>query len=94
MAPWKVSGRGGSSAMPGKRNPTGCQVALSAALRAPGLAATLLGAMPQELERGLGGWQAEAAPSNAGSNDAIAMGFMAFSRFGARRAPASAGGGP
>src|SRR5262249_33571018 len=55
-----IAGRGGSSAMPHKRNPTGCQVALSAALRAPGLVAALLGAMPQELERGLGGWQAEA----------------------------------
>ena len=55
-----VAGRGGSSAMPHKRNPTGCQVALSAAIRAPGLVAALLGGMPQELERGLGGWQAEA----------------------------------
>ncbi|HET7506419.1 MAG TPA: lyase family protein [Kofleriaceae bacterium] len=55
-----IAGRGGSSAMPHKRNPTGCQVALSAAVRAPGLVATLLAAMPQELERGLGGWQAEA----------------------------------
>jgi len=42
-----------------KRNPTGCQVALSAATRAPGLAASLLGGLPQEEERGLGGWQAE-----------------------------------
>ena len=56
--PW-VAGRGGSSAMPHKRNPTGCQVALSAALRAPGLAATILAGMPQQHERGLGGWQAE-----------------------------------
>jgi len=55
-----IAGRGGSSAMPYKRNPTGCQVALSAAIRAPGLAATLIAGMPQELERGLGGWQAEA----------------------------------
>jgi len=55
-----VAGRGGSSAMPHKRNPTGCQVALSAAIRAPGLVASLLGGLPQELERGLGGWQAEA----------------------------------
>jgi len=55
-----IAGRGGSSAMPHKRNPTGCQVALSAAIRAPGLVATLLTGMPQELERGLGGWQAEA----------------------------------
>jgi 3-carboxy-cis,cis-muconate cycloisomerase len=54
-----VAGRGGSSAMPGKHNPTSCRIALSAALRAPGLAATLVAAMPQELERGLGGWQAE-----------------------------------
>ncbi|HMG57250.1 MAG TPA: lyase family protein, partial [Kofleriaceae bacterium] len=54
-----IAGRGGSSAMPHKRNPTGCQVALSAAIRAPGLVAALLGGMPQELERGLGGWQAE-----------------------------------
>ncbi|MBJ7437479.1 MAG: 3-carboxy-cis,cis-muconate cycloisomerase [Sphingopyxis sp.] len=55
----RVAGRGGSSAMPHKRNPTGCQVALSAAYRAPGLAASLLGGLPQEAERGLGGWQAE-----------------------------------
>ena len=55
-----VAGRGGSSAMAHKRNPTGCQVALSAATRAPGLAASLLGGLPQEEERGLGGWQAEA----------------------------------
>ena len=54
-----VAGRGGSSAMPHKHNPTGCGVALAAALRAPGLAATLVAGMPQELERGLGGWQAE-----------------------------------
>jgi 3-carboxy-cis,cis-muconate cycloisomerase len=54
-----IAGRGGSSAMPYKRNPTGCQVASSAAVRAPGLVASLLGGLPQELERGLGGWQAE-----------------------------------
>lgn len=55
-----IAGRGGSSVMPHKRNATGCQVALSAAIRGPGLVASLLGGMPQELERGLGGWQAEA----------------------------------
>ncbi|MFZ0266093.1 MAG: 3-carboxy-cis,cis-muconate cycloisomerase, partial [Caulobacter sp.] len=55
----RVAGRGGSSAMSHKRNPTSCQVALSAALRAPHLAATLLSALPQEHERGLGGWQVE-----------------------------------
>jgi 3-carboxy-cis,cis-muconate cycloisomerase len=54
-----IPGRGGSSAMAHKRNPTGCQVALSAAIRAPGLVAAILGGLPQEEERGLGGWQAE-----------------------------------
>ncbi|MGO4173152.1 lyase family protein [Bosea sp. TAF32] len=54
-----IPGRGGSSAMAHKRNPTGCQVALSAALRAPGLVAGILAGLPAEQERGLGGWQAE-----------------------------------
>ena len=51
--------RGGSSTMPQKRNPVGASVVLAASLRAPGLVATMLSAMPQEHERGLGGWQAE-----------------------------------
>lgn len=54
-----IPGRGGSSAMAHKRNPTGCQVALSAALRGPGLVAGILSGLPAELERGIGGWQAE-----------------------------------
>ncbi|HEX7389263.1 MAG TPA: lyase family protein [Acidiphilium sp.] len=54
-----IPGRGGSSAMKHKRNPTGSQIALSAALRAPGLVAGILAGLPQEEERGLGGWQAE-----------------------------------
>jgi 3-carboxy-cis,cis-muconate cycloisomerase len=54
-----IAGRGGSSAMAHKRNPTGCQVTLSAAIRTPGLVAAILGGLPQEEERGLGGWQAE-----------------------------------
>ena len=54
-----IPGRGGSSAMAHKRNPTGCQIALSASLRAPGLAAGILAGLPAEQERGLGGWQAE-----------------------------------
>ncbi|HZX96667.1 MAG TPA: 3-carboxy-cis,cis-muconate cycloisomerase [Myxococcales bacterium] len=52
-------GRGGSSAMPQKRNPVSAAVVLAAAARAPGLVATLLSAMVQEHERGLGGWHAE-----------------------------------
>jgi 3-carboxy-cis,cis-muconate cycloisomerase len=55
----RAEGRGGSSAMVHKRNPTGCQVALSAAIRMPHLAAAILSGLPQEHERGLGGWQAE-----------------------------------
>ncbi len=54
-----IEGRGGSSAMPHKRNPTGSQVALSAALRVPGLAATLISGQPAEQERSIGGWQAD-----------------------------------
>ncbi|MEO6021538.1 MAG: 3-carboxy-cis,cis-muconate cycloisomerase [Burkholderiales bacterium] len=52
-------GRGGSSTLPHKRNPIGCAVVLSAAARVPGLLSTMLSAMPQEHERGLGGWHAE-----------------------------------
>jgi len=52
-------GRGGSSSMPHKRNPVGSVRAVSAAVRAPGLVATMLAAMPQEHERAIGGWQAE-----------------------------------
>jgi 3-carboxy-cis,cis-muconate cycloisomerase len=52
-------GRGGSSTMPNKRNPTACSLALGAAHRVPGLVASFLSAMLQEHERGVGGWQAE-----------------------------------
>jgi 3-carboxy-cis,cis-muconate cycloisomerase len=52
-------GRGGSSTMPHKRNPTGCAVTLAAANRMPGLVASYLSAMVQEHERAVGGWQAE-----------------------------------
>ena len=54
-----IEGRGISSTMPQKRNPVACASVLASAARAPGLVATLLGAMPQEHERGLGLWQAE-----------------------------------
>ncbi len=55
------AGRGGSSAMPHKRNPVACMVALAAAQRAPQRVAGLLAGMVQEHERALGGWQAELA---------------------------------
>lgn len=54
-------GRGGSSAMPHKRNPVSSLIALAAATRTPQHAATLLAAMGQQHERGLGNWQAELA---------------------------------
>ena len=53
------SDAGGSSSMPHKRNPVRATVAVAAAIRAPGLVATMLSAMLQEHERALGGWQAE-----------------------------------
>ncbi len=54
-----AEGRGGSSTMPQKRNPVTCAVVLAAVARIPGLVATLLSTMPQEEQRGLGGWHAE-----------------------------------
>jgi 3-carboxy-cis,cis-muconate cycloisomerase len=52
-------GRGGSSTMPNKRNPTASSLTLAAAHRLAGLVASFLSAMLQEHERGVGGWQAE-----------------------------------
>ena len=52
-------GRGGSSAMPHKRNPVAAVSVLACAQRVPGLVATMLGAMAQEHERAAGAWQAE-----------------------------------
>jgi len=53
---------GGSSAMPHKRNPVAAVVILGCTRRAPGLAATLLAAGEQELQRAAGGWHAEWEP--------------------------------
>jgi 3-carboxy-cis,cis-muconate cycloisomerase len=52
-------GRGGSSTMPHKRNPVSAAIVLSAAMRVPGLVSTMLSAMVQEDERGLGNWHSE-----------------------------------
>jgi 3-carboxy-cis,cis-muconate cycloisomerase len=62
-------GIGASSAMPHKRNPVACAHALAAAIRMPGLIATLHSAGIAEHERALGGWQAEQAlvPEIAGA---------------------------
>jgi 3-carboxy-cis,cis-muconate cycloisomerase len=50
---------GGSSTMPQKQNPSGCARTLAAAMRLPGLAATLMTGLVQEHERAVGAWQAE-----------------------------------
>jgi 3-carboxy-cis,cis-muconate cycloisomerase len=55
------AGVGASSSMPHKRNPVGCVHALAAAIRMPGLLATVHAAAISENERALGGWQAELA---------------------------------
>lgn len=54
-----AEGRGGSSALPQKRNPVGCAAVLAAAIRVPALVSVMLSAMVQENERGLGNWHAE-----------------------------------
>ena len=59
VAEGSAPGRGGSSTMPHKRNPVLAASVLSSAIRVPGLVATMLAAMDQEHERGLGGWHAE-----------------------------------
>ncbi|MEV0423425.1 3-carboxy-cis,cis-muconate cycloisomerase [Streptosporangium canum] len=52
-------GRGGSSAMPHKRNPVGAMSVLACVQRVPGLVASVLAGMVQEHERAAGPWQAE-----------------------------------
>jgi 3-carboxy-cis,cis-muconate cycloisomerase len=51
--------RGGSSTMPHKHNPVASAALIAIHAKMPGLAATMLYAMSQEHERGLGLWQAE-----------------------------------
>ena len=53
---------GRSSAMPHKRNPTAAVCAVACAAQAPGLVATVLGAMIQEHQRAAGAWHAEWKP--------------------------------
>ncbi len=55
----EAAGRGGSSAMPHKRNPVLCLRVTALTQPIPGLVAGLLAAMQQEHERALGNWQAE-----------------------------------
>lgn len=50
---------GGSSAMPDKRNSARSVQILACAQRTPGLVSTVFAALPQELQRAAGRWQAE-----------------------------------
>lgn len=52
-------GKGGSSAMPHKRNPVDATAAIAASRLAVGVIPVILSAMSQEHERAVGGWQAE-----------------------------------
>jgi 3-carboxy-cis,cis-muconate cycloisomerase len=52
-------GRGGSSAMPHKRNPVASLVILGCTRRAPGLLATVAANAEHELQRAAGAWHAE-----------------------------------
>jgi 3-carboxy-cis,cis-muconate cycloisomerase len=52
-------GRGGSSALPHKRNPVGAMEVDACVRRVHSLVGVLLGAMVQEHERAVGAWQAE-----------------------------------
>ncbi|MFE9914384.1 3-carboxy-cis,cis-muconate cycloisomerase [Micromonospora sp. NPDC005553] len=56
------AGRGGSSAMPHKRNPVDSVLLTAAARRGPGLVATLFATAVQEHERAAGAWHAEWEP--------------------------------
>jgi 3-carboxy-cis,cis-muconate cycloisomerase len=59
VAEASAPGKGGSSAMPQKRNPVDATLALAAARLAIGQVSVIFGAMAQEHERAAGGWQAE-----------------------------------
>lgn len=55
----EAEGKGGSSAMPHKRNPVTCAAIIANAQRVPFLAATIYASMMQENERSAGLWHAE-----------------------------------
>src|SRR5260370_36218297 len=82
-------GRGGSSSMPHKRNPTACMLALAASKRTPGLVADFLAGMGQEDESAGRGGQAEWATRQATVQSAgVALEGIAE---GAERATGDAG---
>lgn len=62
IAELRIEGAGGSSSMPHKRNPVDAVMLRAAAIRAPGLLATVFTSMGQEHERAAGAWHAEWEP--------------------------------
>jgi 3-carboxy-cis,cis-muconate cycloisomerase len=73
-------GKGGSSALPHKRNPVAAHAMLAIARIAPGLVATMMAAQVQAHERAVGDWPAEwavlpdlASHTGAALNHALAM---------------------
>jgi 3-carboxy-cis,cis-muconate cycloisomerase len=65
QAPAASPRRGGSSAMPHKRNPVASIAILGCTRQVPGLVATLTAATEQELQRAAGAWHAEWEPLTA-----------------------------
>jgi len=65
QAPAPSPRRGGSSAMPHKRNPVAAIAILGCTRQVPGLLATLTAATEQELQRAAGAWHAEWEPLTA-----------------------------
>jgi 3-carboxy-cis,cis-muconate cycloisomerase len=65
QAPAASPRRGGSSAMPHKRNPVASIAILGCTKQVPGLLATLAMATEQELQRAAGAWHAEWEPLTA-----------------------------
>ena len=88
---------GGSSSMPGKRNPIDAVRAIAAADACAGLAATVTGGRPHELERAAGGWHTEwfAVPlvlQTAGAAVAATTEAATGAELDATRAAANLGG--
>jgi 3-carboxy-cis,cis-muconate cycloisomerase len=74
-----VTGRGGSSTMPQKRNPISCEYILAQSRGVHALVGQMLSAMAQDLERGTGPWQAE--PLVLGQALVLTHGALAQARF-------------
>jgi 3-carboxy-cis,cis-muconate cycloisomerase len=94
-----IPGRGGSSAMPHKRNPVAAVSVLACTRRVPGLVATMLACMEQEHERAAGAWQAEWGTITdllrlTGSAAAWARDLLEYLEVDAEAMRAGAGGDP